>query len=83
MTTPRPEPTPEHLAHTTFFSLDDWQDAYNALGDRPDWPEIASWSMKALINPKALPGWLAIVEPRPVFDESTFDRIAENGQVFR
>lgn len=37
------EPTPETLGATTAWPADQWQDAYNALGQRPDWPATARW----------------------------------------
>lgn len=37
------EPTAEQLHGEHGGDLTDWQDAYRALGQRPDWPAVARW----------------------------------------
>lgn len=70
VTVDRPEPTPEQLAHTTFYTRDEWWTAYRQLGTRAEWPQMVDWVRRGMYRPSALPDVVAMLEPRPTLAET-------------
>lgn len=70
VTIERPEPTPEQLAHTTFYTRDEWDTAYRQLGHRDEWPQMVEWVRRGMYRPRSLPDVVAMLEPRPTLEET-------------
>lgn len=70
VTVERPEPTPEQLAHTTFYDRDEWDTAYRQLGWRDEWPQMVDWVKRGMYRPRSLPDVVAMLEPQPTLEET-------------
>lgn len=70
VTVERPEPTPEQLAHTTFYDRDEWDTAYRQLGHRAEWPQMVDWVKRGMYRPRSLPDVVAMLEPQPTLEET-------------
>lgn len=79
VTVDRPEPTPEQLAHTTFYDRDEWYTAYWQLGTHDEWPTMVDWVRNGVFRPRQLPDIVAFLETPMTLEETrqAIDQIAE------